>query len=57
MFSHSVLSHVQIVFHFIDVEKNTLKNIHEEINLQTHKVFLNSQLNAYLLDLDEYNNS
>ncbi|GET51900.1 hypothetical protein GLOIN_2v1880126 [Rhizophagus irregularis DAOM 181602=DAOM 197198] len=49
---------------FIDIEKNTPNNIHEEIyelrdqifyylSHQTRKVFLNSQFNANLLDLDE----
>jgi hypothetical protein len=49
---------------FVDIEKNTPDNIHEEISEsrdqifyylshQTRKVFLNSQFNANLLDLDE----
>ena len=49
---------------FIDIEKNTSNDIYEEIcglrdqifyylSHQTRKVFLNSQVNANLLDLDE----
>src|SRR6266542_6057624 len=49
---------------FIDIEKNTLNNIHDEIcelrdhifyylSHQARKVFLNAQVNANLLDLDE----
>ena len=49
---------------FIDIEKNTSNNIHEEIcelqdqifyylSHQTRKVFLNAQVNANLLDLDK----
>jgi hypothetical protein len=49
---------------FIDIEKNTPNNIYEEVyelrdqifyylSHQTRKVFLNSQFNANLLDLDD----
>jgi hypothetical protein len=49
---------------FIDIEKNIPNDIHEEIqelqdqifyylSHQTHKVYLNAQFNANLLDLDE----